>query len=131
MSDGVNKVILVGNLGDDAEMRFTANGKAITNLRVASSRSYGRGEERREETTWMTVVAWDKLAEFLGQYATKGRKVYVEGRLQNRSWDGPDGQKRYATEVVADNVLLLDRNNMPAQPSPEEGYMDPDELPFE
>lgn len=128
MSDGVNKVILVGNLGEDAEMRYTANGKAITNFRVAASRSFGRGEDRREETTWMTVVTWDKLAEFLGQYATKGRKVYVEGRLQNRSWDGPDGQKRYATEVVAENVLLLDRSNAPAQ---ELGEIDVDELPFE
>ena len=128
MSDGLNKVMVIGNLAADAEMRFTANGKATTKFRVASSRSFGRGEERREETMWVNVVTWDKLAEFLGQYATKGRKVYVEGRLQNRSWDGPDGQKRYATEVVAENVLLLDRTGAPAQ---EEDEVDVDDLPFE
>lgn len=132
MPDGLNKVMVIGNLGDDAEMRFTANGSATATFRVAASRSYGKGDARKEETTWITVVTWNKLAEFIGQYATKGRKVYVEGRLQNRSWDGPDGQKRYKTEVVAENVLLLDRaNNVEGGAHyPQGGDIDPDDLPF-
>lgn len=136
MPDGLNKVMLIGNLGKDPEMRYTANGNAVTNFTMAVSRSYGTQEGRREETEWFTVVAWNKLAEFLGQYAQKGRKVYVEGRLTTRSWDGPDGQKRYRTEVVADQVLLLDRPQGTQFPDggmgiPAGGDMYPDDLPFE
>lgn len=132
MPDGLNKVMVIGNLGDDAEMRFTANGSATATFRVAASRSYGKGDDRKEETTWFRVVTWNKLAEFIGQYATKGRKVYVEGRLSNRSWEGPDGQKRYATEVVAEHVLLLDRggNVDGGAHYPQGGDIDPDDLPF-
>ena len=109
MTDGLNRVMLIGNLGADPEMRYTANGSAVTTFRMAVSRSYGQPDERKEETEWFTVVTWNKLAEVLGQHLQKGRKVYVEGRLTTRSWDDNNGQKRYRTEVVASQVLFLDR----------------------
>jgi single-strand DNA-binding protein len=118
-------------------MRYTANGSAVTTFRLAVNRSYGGGEggERREETEWITIVSWTKLAELLGQHLQKGRKIFVEGRLSTRSWDGPDGQKRYRTEVIANQVLFLDRpqgasfgEGAPADPS---GDMDVDDIPFE
>jgi|KBSMisStaDraftv2_1062788.scaffolds.fasta_scaffold2864355_1 single-strand DNA-binding protein len=136
MPDGLNKVMLIGNLGTDPEMRYTANGSAVTTFRMAVSRSFGAGEEgRREETEWFTVVTWNKLAELLGQHMQKGRKVYVEGRLSTRSWDGPDGQKRYRTEVIANQVLFLDRPQGAGFPEGGGvgmgGDIDPDDLPFE
>lgn len=135
---GLNKVMIIGNLGKDPEMRFTANGSAVTNFNVAVSRQYSATDgERREETEWFTVVAWNKLAEQCNQFLQKGKKVYVEGRLQTRSWDGQDGQKRYRTEVVASEVQFLDRG--PGGPGGPGGYRegaenditDPDDLPFE
>lgn len=137
MPDGLNKVMLIGNLGADPEMRYTANGNAMTRLRMAVSRSYGTDDGRKEETEWFTVIAWSKLAELLGQHLQKGRKIYVEGRLATRSWDGPDGQKRYATEVVANQVLFLDRPQAggfgdPGMPmGGGGGDLDPDDLPFD
>ncbi len=116
---GLNKVMVIGNLGADPEMRYTADGNALTSFRVAASRSYTMPDgERREETEWFSVVAWRKLAEQCSQFLQKGRRVYVEGRLRTRSWDAPDGQKRYRTEVVADRVLFLDRPG--GAPLPEE-----------
>ena len=107
---GLNKVMLIGNLGTDPEMRYTANGNAVTTFRMAVSRMYsGNDGERREETEWFSVVTWNKLAETVSQFLQKGRRAYVEGRLQTRSWDGPDGNKRYRTEVIANTVLFLDR----------------------
>ncbi len=107
---GLNKVMIIGNLGTDPEMRYTANGNAVTTFRVACSRNYtGPDGERKEETEWFTVVTWNKLAETCSQFLQKGRRAYVEGRLQTRSWEGPDGQRRYRTEVIANTVLFLDR----------------------
>jgi len=136
MPDGLNKVMLIGNLGTDPEMRYTANGSAVTTFRLAVSRSFGGEEGRREETEWFTIVSWNKLAELLGQHLQKGRKVYVEGRLAQRSWDGPDGQKRYRTEVIANQVLFLDRAQAggygdPGVPMGGGGDLDPDDLPFD
>ncbi len=132
MPDGLNKVMLIGNLGNDPEMRYTANGSAVTTFRIAVSRSFGGGEtERREETEWFTIVTWAKLAELLGQHLQKGRKVYVEGRLTTRSWDGPDGQKRYKTEVVANQVLFLDRPQGANLDADIPGDTEPDDIPFE
>ncbi len=132
---GLNKVMIIGNLGKDPEMRYTANGSAVTNFNVAVSRQYSATDgERREETEWFTVVAWNKLAEQCNQFLQKGRKVYVEGRLQTRSWDGQDGQKRYRTEVVANEVQFLDRmGGAGGAPRDEvDGELtDPDDLPFE
>ncbi len=108
MAGGVNKVILVGHLGADPEMRYTGNGVPVANLRLATSESWkGKDGQKEERTEWHRVVVWSKLAELAGQYLTKGRQIYVEGRLQTRSWDDKDGNKRYTTEVVANNIQFL------------------------
>jgi single-strand DNA-binding protein len=130
MADGLNRVEIIGNLGSDPEMRYTANGTAVTTFRVAVGRTYTVEGERREETEWFRVVAWNKLAELVQAHLTKGRKVYVEGRQSTRSWDGPDGQKRYMTELVANQVLFLDRPQGAGMPDMG-GEMDPDDIPFE
>ena len=131
---GLNKVMIIGNLGKDPEMRFTSNGSPVTNFSVAVSRQFGGADgERREETEWFTVVAWNKLAEQCNQFLQKGRKVYVEGRLQTRSWDGQDGQKRYRTEVVATAIQFLDRGTGAGggREAIDSDITDPDDLPFE
>lgn len=134
MADGLNKVMLIGNLGADPEMKFTANGNALTTFSLAVGRSFRSAEgERRQETEWFNIVTWSKLAEQVGQHMHKGRKVYVEGRLSTRSWDGPDGQKRYRTEVVANQVLYLDPAGGGAAPLHEDtaGDIEPEDLPFD
>jgi len=106
----VNKVIIVGNVGRDPELRHTSNGNAVANLSVATSRNYKRGNEQVNETEWHRVVAWGKLAETVGEYVRKGAQVYVEGRLQTRQWEDREGNKRYTTEIVAENVQFLSRS---------------------
>jgi single-strand DNA-binding protein len=102
--------MLIGNLGADPEMRYTSTGSALTTFRMAVNRYYKATDgTNREETEWCTIVTWGQLAETLGANLTKGRRVYVEGRLATRSWDGQDGQKRYRTEIVANQVIFLDR----------------------
>lgn len=132
---GLNKVMIIGNVGTDPEMRYTASGNARTTFRVATNRSYMTPSgERKEETDWFTVVAWNKLAETCSQFLQKGRRVYVEGRLQNRSWDTPDGQKRFMTEIVASTVLFLDRAQAVPYHEDEDGMDDmiePEAIPFE
>jgi single-strand DNA-binding protein len=130
---GLNKVMLIGNVGTDPEMRFTANGNAVTTFRLATTRTYTTPDgERREETEWFTIVTWNKLAETCSQFLQKGRRAYVEGRLQTRSWEGQDGQKRYQTEVVANTVLFLDRGQAaPLADDADGDLIDPDDLPFE
>ena len=104
----LNKCMVIGRLGADPEMRYTANGDAVTNFNVATSRNYTTSSgERREETEWFRVVTWRRLAETCAQYLSKGRLVYVEGRIQTRSYEGQDGQKRYITELVAEEVKFL------------------------
>ena len=107
MARSVNKVLLIGNLGRDAETKFTPSGVAMTRFAVATSRRWKDQQtgEWKEETDWSNVVLWRQ--ENVGQYLTKGKQVYVEGRLQTRSYEDKDGQKKYATEVVADEVMLL------------------------
>lgn len=105
---GVNKVILVGNLGANPEMRFTQGGQAVANLRIATSERWtDRNGQKQETTEWHRVVVFGKQAEIVGQYLTKGRQVYIEGRLQTRQWQDQQGQKRYTTEVVAQRVQML------------------------
>ena len=117
---GLNKVMLIGNVATDPEMRYTANGNAVTSFRMAVNRNYsGQDGERREETEWFTIVTWNKLAETCSQFLQKGRSAYVEGRLQTRSWEGQDGQRRFRTEVIANTVQFLDRGQ--AAPMPENG----------
>lgn len=107
---GVNQVIILGNLGADPEMRYMQGGDPVTECRVAVSRQWtGKDGQRQEETEWFTVVCYSKLAEIANQYLRKGRKVYFQGRLRTRSWDGDDGKKHYKTEVVAETMQLIDR----------------------
>ena len=104
----LNKVMIIGNLGADPEMRFTQNGDAVANFNVAASRRYTtRDGDQREETEWFRVVCWRRLAEIAGQYLSKGRQVYIEGRLQTRQWEDRDGNTRYTTEVVAQEMVML------------------------
>jgi single-strand DNA-binding protein len=104
----VNKVILVGNLGRDAELRYTPGGAAVATLNLATTEVWNdRSNQRQEKTEWHRVILWGKQAESLQEYLTKGKQIYVEGRLQTRQWDDKDGNKRYTTEVKADRITLL------------------------
>jgi len=135
----LNKVMIIGNVGNDPEMRFTPNGNPVASFRVATNRIYTTPEgERRQETDWFTVVTWNKLAEQCNQFLSKGRLVYVEGRMHNRSWESQDGQKRYRTEVVANRVTFLDRQASAPLPEEKEEKVDeaettdeiaPDDIP--
>jgi len=134
-SAGLNKVMLIGNLGADPEMRYTSTGSALTTFRIGVSRYFkGQDGTNREETEWCSIVSWGPLAETLGANLTKGRRVYVEGRLATRSWDGQDGQKRYRTEIVANEVIFLDRPSGARDSGLGDyvgGDMEPEDLPFD
>ncbi len=105
----VNKVILIGNLGRDPEVRYTPNGSAVCNLRLATTRNWKNRDsgEKMEETEWHSVVLYDRQAEIAGEYLKKGRPVYIEGRLKTRKWQDKDGNDRYTTEIVAETMQLL------------------------
>jgi len=106
---GLAKVTLIGNLGGDPEMRYTPAGRAFTSFSVACNRNFTTAEgERREETEWFRVTAWGRLAEIASQFLNKGRRVYVEGRISSRTWEGADGQKRFSLEVTASELQILD-----------------------
>ena len=111
MAGSVNKVILVGNVGKDPEIRRTQDGRPIANINIATSESWRDKNtgERKEKTEWHRIVAWGRTAELCAQYLAKGRTVYVEGRLQTRQWDDKEGNKRYTTEVRAQRVQMLGR----------------------
>jgi single-strand DNA-binding protein len=132
----LNKVMLIGNVGTDPEMRFTPNGHPVTSFRIATNRVHtGSDGERKQETDWFTVVTWRKLAESCNQYLTKGQRVFVEGSLRNRTWESQDGQKRSRVEVMASRVLFLDKQATASLPA-EEGGNDiiedimPEDLPL-
>lgn len=109
MARGVNKVILIGNLGQDPELRYTGSGTAVCNLRLATNESYKDSSgEWVEKTEWHSVVAWARLAEICGEYLKKGSMIYIEGSLQTRSWEDRDGNTRYTTEVKAQEMQMLD-----------------------
>jgi single-strand DNA-binding protein len=140
---GVNKVILIGNLGRDPELRYTQGGQAVANFTLATTERFPTREgERQERTEWHRIVAWGRTAELCAQYLSKGRSVYVEGRLQTREWEDRDGQKRRTTEIVAQSVQFLGgreggagatRASAPdAPPAEEEGAAapPPDDIPF-
>jgi single-strand DNA-binding protein len=104
----VNKVILVGNLGRDAELRYTPGGAAVATLNMATTEVWtDKSGQRQEKTEWHRVVFWGKVAESLTEYLTKGKQVYVEGRLETRQWNDKDGNKRYTTEIKGDKIVLL------------------------
>jgi len=105
---GVNKVILVGNLGADPEMRFTPGGMAVANFKLATSENFKDKEGNKQtKTEWHKVVAFNKLAEICGEYLSKGKQVYIEGKIQTRTWDDKDGNKKYTTEIVANSMQML------------------------
>lgn len=134
MAGSLNKVMIIGNVGREPEMRYTQNGTPVTSFSVAATRRWIAPEgDQREETEWFNVVLWNKLAETASRYVSKGSRIYVEGRLQTRSWEGQDGQKRYRTEIVAQNMILLD-SRPKSTGVPEDVYVpdeiEPDEIPF-
>lgn len=110
MSKGINKVILIGNLGTDPETRHTTSGDAVTNIRIATSDTWKDKQtgEQKERTEWHTVVFWRRLAEIAGEYLHKGSRVYIEGQLRTRKWQAQDGSDRYSTEIVAKEMQMLD-----------------------
>lgn len=127
---GFNKVIAIGNLGKDAEMRYSSNGKPVVNFSVATT--YGSGE--KEETEWLRCVWFGDVAEKVAQYLVKGKQIYIEGRLRTRSWQSDDGQKHYQTEVVLNQVQLLGSREGGSQQGGGQrraGSPDPDDLPWE
>lgn len=128
----LNKVFLIGNVGTDPEMRYTPNGNPVTSFRIATNRVFNTPDgERKQETEWFTVIVWSKLAENCNQFLTKGQRVYVEGRLRTRTWEGQDGQKRSKVEVVANRVLFLDRQTLaPLPPESASEEVEPEDLPF-
>jgi single-strand DNA-binding protein len=129
MARDLNKVMIIGRLGVDPEMRYTPSGSPVTTFRVAASRQWrDSGGETREETEWFSVVAWNKLAEICNQYLTKGARVYLEGRLQTRSWDDQQsGQTRYKTEVIASDMIILDSRE--GRPSRDDGSLSQRDTP--
>jgi len=104
----LNKIIVIGNTGSDPEMRFTPDGKPVTNFSLATNRTYtGADGEKVEKTTWFKVTCWNKLAETVNQYLAKGRQVYVEGRVELQEWEGEDGTKRSSMGIIANSVVFL------------------------
>lgn len=114
MTRGLNKVMIIGHLGRDPEMRYTPSGRPVTTFSVGTSRSWHSADgERHEETEWFNVVAWGSLAEICNQYLHKGQQIYVEGRLQTRRWDDAEGRKHFATELVAREMIMLGDSREP------------------
>ena len=116
MTRGLNKVLIIGSLGADPEMRYTPGGKPVTSFSVEVNRGWRTSEgERKEATEWFNVVAWGNLAEICNQYLHKGSQVYVEGRLQTRSWEDNSGTRHFRTELVANEMIILDGRNYVAE----------------
>jgi single-strand DNA-binding protein len=136
---GINKVILIGKLGRDPELRYTASGKAVAKFSIATSEQWTDKEGGKEERTeWHRIIAWGRLGEICGEYLRKGRQVYIEGRLQTRQWDDKEGNKRYTTEIVAQTMQMLDTGGKAGTAStPEEKFpteepisIPEDDIPF-
>lgn len=110
MARGLNKATLIGHLGKDPEMKYTSNGKAVTKFSLATDESYRDNEGKTiERTEWHNIIMWEKLAEISSQYLKKGSKVYLEGRITNRSYEDKEGNKKYISEIIANNMVFLDR----------------------
>ena len=141
MARGINKVILVGNIGKDPEAKFMPNGNAVTNITVATSESWKDKQtgQQQERTEWHRIVFFNRLAEIASEYLKKGSKVYIEGSLRTRNWQGQDGQDRYTTEIVASEMQMLDSRGGESsngqatqqQQAPQDnGFDDQDDIPF-
>jgi len=123
---GINKVMLIGRLGQDPEVRYTPDGTAVANFSIATSEEWKdkNSGEKRERTEWHRIVAWRKLGEICGEYLSKGRQVYIEGRIQTRSWEDKDGNKRYTTEIIASDVQFLGGRDSATTAGPSAGAPD-------
>lgn len=131
MSRGLNKVLIIGHLGRDPEMRYTPSGRPVTTFSIATSRTWNTSEgERRTETEWFNVVAWGNLAEICKQYLTKGQQVYIEGRLQTRHWEDAEGVKHSSTEIVANEMIMLSERRDASGASLDYEASEEDEYPF-
>ena len=131
MSRGLNKVMIIGHLGRDPEMRYTPSGRPVTTYSVATSRSWTSADgDRHEETEWFNVVAWGSLAEICNQYLHKGQQVYVEGRLQTRRWEDNEGNKHFTTELVAKEMIMLGDRRDIANDTPDSNETMDEEFPF-
>jgi len=139
MANGVNKVILIGNLGKDPELRYTPSGVAVANFSIATNERWkDKDGNYQDRTEWHRIVAWRKLAETVGEYLKKGSQVYIEGRLQTRTWEDQNGNKRSTTEIVADSLQMLGRREGVSSPdvaepptiSPDDEMAANDDLPF-
>jgi single-strand DNA-binding protein len=131
MTRGLNKVMLIGRLGQEPEMRYTPSGRPLTKLQVAVNRSWKSADgEKKTETEWFNIVAWGKLAEICNQYLSKGQQVYIEGRLHTRQWQDDEGNNHSSVEVIAQEMLML--NSKPSDQDTElsEGLPSEDEYPF-
>ena len=128
----VNKAILIGRLGADPELRYTPSGAAVVNFNIATDESWTDASGvKQERTEWHRIVAWRKLAEICGEYLKKGSRVYIEGQLQTRSWEGQDGVKRYTTEIVARDMQMLDTKAAGEQPTAPQEPPPPSDMPEE
>jgi len=144
MSSSVNKVILVGRLGKDPELKYTQGGTPVVRFSLATDETWkDQNGDKQQRTEWHNVVAWRKLAEICGQYLNKGKLVFIEGKLQTRNWEDKEGNKRYTTEIVADNMVMLggrgdearpERNTASAPTTASESHLEPnitdDDIPF-
>ena len=132
MSTDLNKVMLIGRLGKDPELRYTPNGDAVVSFNLATNKTWkNKEQEKSSKTNWNKIVGWRKLAEICGEDLKKGSRVFVEGRLEERSWEDNDGKKRHTTEVIMENMQMLDSKDPSSQPrevSKEE--MAEEEIPF-
>lgn len=135
-TNSLNKIMIIGNLGGDPDMRFTPSGSPVTSFNVATNWAYNTPDgERKEETEWFTIVAWNRLAETCNQFLTKGQKVYAEGRLRSHTWEGQDGQKHNRIEIIASRVIFLDRRAAASigedkVDDGDAGGIEPQDLPF-
>ena len=137
----MNKIIVIGNVGRDPELRYTANGKSMVQFSIATNHRYqDQAGEWQEQTEWFRVIAWNQLAERVMERIQKGSQSYVEGRLQTRTWTGNDGKERKEVEIVANTILSLDRRGemvgagqaaAPARRGGDTEFVDPDDLPFD
>lgn len=143
MATGLNRVSLIGNLGKDPEVRYSQSGTAVSNIRIGVTERRKEGDEYKDQTEWVSIVCFGKTAENVGKYLQKGRQIFVEGRLQTRSWEDKSGQTKYTTEVIASQILFLSggreqsSNNGFAKPndnfereSQDNGFIEDDDIPF-
>jgi len=131
MSRGLNKVMIIGRLGRDPEMRYTPSGRPVTTFSIATSRTWNTSDgERRAETEWFNVVAWGNLAEICKQYLVKGQQVYIEGRLQTRHWEDGEGTKHSTTVIVANEMIMLGDRRDTNNASPDSEVGEETEFPY-